>query len=123
MFESYWGDEAATREVRPRRTGGFTQATSAEWKDGDARLIDQRARDFIVTAEQQDARAPAWIEGAAARQTLRRRGGRVRPGAPVPDGRSSRSTRMPSPTGRGAHDIAYTGFTSLARADPRRRGG
>jgi long-chain acyl-CoA synthetase len=61
LFDSYWGNEAATREVKGA-DGWLRTGDVGEWRDGALRLID-RARDFIVTAGGKTI-SPSFIENA-----------------------------------------------------------
>jgi long-chain acyl-CoA synthetase len=61
LFDGYWGNEAATREVRGA-DGWLHTGDVGEWRDGALRLID-RARDFIVTAGGKTI-SPSFIENA-----------------------------------------------------------
>ena len=82
VFEGYWGNPAATREVQAE-DGWLHTGDVGEWKDGRLRLID-RARDFIVTAGGKTLVAVLHREHPA-RQPLRRRGRGLRARAQVPD--------------------------------------
>jgi len=59
LFEGYWRNEAASREVLGT-DGWLRTGDIGEWKDGALRLID-RARDFIVTAGGKTI-SPSFIE-------------------------------------------------------------
>ncbi len=59
LFECYWRNEEATREVL-HADGWLHTGDVAEWRDGALRLID-RARDFIVTAGGKTV-SPSFIE-------------------------------------------------------------
>jgi len=117
VFESYWGNEAATREVRAA-DGWLHTGDVGEWKDGRLRLID-RARDFIVTAGGKTL-APASIENALRASPY------VAEVAVFGQARKYLTALVEidydtvADWAR-AHDIAYTGFTSLA-GHPRVRG-
>ena len=110
VFESYWGNEAATREVRAE-DGWLHTGDVGEWKDGRLRLID-RARDFIVTAGGKTL-APASIENALRASPY------VAEVAVFGHARKYLTALVEidydtvADWAR-AHDIAYTGFTSLA---------
>jgi long-chain acyl-CoA synthetase len=116
-FESYWGNEAATRDVQAE-DGWLHTGDVGEWKDGRLRLID-RARDFIVTAGGKTL-APATIEN------IMRASPYVAEVAVIGHARKYLTALVEidydtvSDWAR-AHDIAYTGFTSLAE-HPRVRG-
>ena len=110
MFESYWGNEAATREVR-RADGWLHTGDVGEWKDGRLRLVD-RARDFIVTAGGKTL-APASIENALRASPY------VAEVAVFGHARKYLTALVEIDYDTVAdwartHDIAYTGFTSLA---------
>ena len=116
-FESYWGNEAATRDVQAE-DGWLHTGDVGEWRDGRLRLID-RARDFIVTAGGKTL-APATIEN------IMRASPYVAEVAVIGHARKYLTALVEidydtvSDWAR-AHDIAYTGFTSLAE-HPRVRG-
>ncbi len=59
LFECYWRNEEATREVKGA-DGWLHTGDVAEWRDGALRLVD-RARDFIVTAGGKTI-SPSFIE-------------------------------------------------------------
>lgn len=59
LFEGYWRNEDATREVMGD-DGWLRTGDIGEWRDGSLRLID-RARDFIVTAGGKTI-SPSYIE-------------------------------------------------------------
>jgi len=61
LFECYWGNEEATREVKGA-DGWLRTGDVGEWHDGVLRLVD-RARDFIVTAGGKTI-SPSFIENA-----------------------------------------------------------
>ena len=61
LFEGYWRNEEATREVKGD-DGWLRTGDVGEWRDGSLRLID-RARDFIVTAGGKTI-SPSFIENA-----------------------------------------------------------
>ena len=110
VFESYWGNEAATCEVRAE-DGWLHTGDVGEWKNGRLRLID-RARDFIVTAGGKTL-APASIENALRASPY------VAEVAVFGQARKYLTALVEidydtvADWAR-AHDIAYTGFTSLA---------
>jgi long-chain acyl-CoA synthetase len=109
-FESYWGNPAATREVRAD-DGWLHTGDVGEWKDGRLRLID-RARDFIVTAGGKTL-APASIENVL-------RGSPYLAEVAVFGHARKYLTALVEidydtvADWARAHDLAYTGFTSLA---------
>jgi long-chain acyl-CoA synthetase len=110
MFESYWGNEAATREVRAA-DGWLRTGDVGEWKDGRLRLVD-RARDFIVTAGGKTL-APATIENALRASPY------VAEVAVFGHARKYLTALVEIDLETVAdwartHDIAYAGFTSLA---------
>ena len=110
VFESYWGNEAATREVRAA-DGWLRTGDVGEWKDGRLRLVD-RARDFIVTAGGKTL-APATIENALRASPY------VAEVAVFGHARKYLTALVEidyetvADWAR-AHDLAYAGFTSLA---------
>lgn len=61
LFEGYWHNDEATREIKGA-DGWLRTGDVGEWKDGALRLID-RARDFIVTAGGKTI-SPSFIENA-----------------------------------------------------------
>src|SRR5215813_6802030 len=61
LFDGYWQNEEATREVL-RADGWLRTGDIGEWHDGALRLID-RARDFIVTVGGKTI-SPSFIENA-----------------------------------------------------------
>jgi long-chain acyl-CoA synthetase len=61
LFEGYWHNDEATREIKGA-DGWLRTGDVGEWKDGVLRLID-RARDFIVTAGGKTI-SPSFIENA-----------------------------------------------------------
>ena len=61
LFEGYWRNEEASREILGA-DGWLRTGDIGEWKDGALRLID-RARDFIVTAGGKTI-SPSFIENA-----------------------------------------------------------
>ena len=81
-FESYWGNEAATREVQAE-DGWLHTGDVGEWKDGRLRLDRSGAR-LHRHRRRQDA-GPGHDREHHARQPLRRRGRRHRARAEVPD--------------------------------------
>ena len=61
LFDGYWRNEVATREVI-RADGWLRTGDIGEWHDGALRLVD-RARDFIVTVGGKTI-SPSFIENA-----------------------------------------------------------
>jgi len=61
LFEGYWSNPEATREVKGA-DGWLRTGDVGEWRDGALRLID-RARDFLVTAGGKTI-SPSFIENA-----------------------------------------------------------
>ena len=61
LFDCYWQNDEATREVK-HADGWLRTGDIGEWRDGALRLID-RARDFIVTAGGKTI-SPSFIENA-----------------------------------------------------------
>jgi long-chain acyl-CoA synthetase len=116
LFDGYWGNPAATREVRGA-DGWLRTGDVGEWKDGRLRLVD-RARDFIVTAGGKTL-APASIEN------ILRASPYVAEVAVFGHARKYLTALVEidydtvADWAR-AQDVAYTGFTSLA-AHPRVR--
>ncbi len=110
VFEEYWGNPAATREVRAD-DGWLRTGDVGAWADGRLRLVD-RARDFIVTAGGKTL-APATIENALRASPY------VAEVAVFGHARKYLSALVEidydtvADWAR-AQDIAYTGFTSLA---------
>jgi long-chain acyl-CoA synthetase len=110
VFDEYWGNPAATREVRAE-DGWLHTGDVGEWKDGRLRLVD-RARDFIVTAGGKTL-APATIEN------ILRASPYVAEVAVFGHARKYLAALVEidydtvADWAR-AQDIAYTGFTSLA---------
>ena len=110
VFEEYWGNPAATREVRAD-DGWLHTGDVGAWADGRLRLVD-RARDFIVTAGGKTL-APATIENALRASPY------VAEVAVFGHARKYLTALIEidydtvADWAR-AHDIAYTGFTSLA---------
>ena len=61
LFDCYWQNDEATREVM-RADGWLRTGDIGEWRDGALRLVD-RARDFIVTVGGKTI-SPSFIENA-----------------------------------------------------------
>ncbi len=110
VFDEYWGNPAATHQVRAD-DGWLHTGDVGEWKDGRLRLVD-RARDFIVTAGGKTL-APASIENVLRASPY------VAEVAVFGHARKYLTALVEidyetvSDWAR-AQDIAYTGFTSLA---------
>jgi long-chain acyl-CoA synthetase len=110
VFDEYWGNPTATRQVRAD-DGWLHTGDVGEWKDGRLRLVD-RARDFIVTAGGKTL-APASIENVLRASPY------VAEVAVFGHARKYVTALVEidydtvSDWAR-AQDIAYTGFTSLA---------
>ena len=110
VFEEYWGNPAATREVRAD-DGWLHTGDVGTWAHGRLRLVD-RARDFIVTAGGKTL-APATIENALRASPY------LAEVAVFGHARKYLTALIEidydtvADWAR-AHDIAYTGFTSLA---------
>ena len=109
LFECYWRDEEATREVKGA-DGWLHTGDVGEWRDGNLRLID-RARDFIVTAGGKTI-SPSFIENALRASPY------VAEVVVFGHGRKYLTAIVEidfdtvADWAR-AHDVAYTGFTSL----------
>jgi long-chain acyl-CoA synthetase len=109
LFDSYWGNEAATREVKGA-DGWLHTGDIGEWRDGALRLID-RARDFIVTAGGKTI-SPSFIENALRASPY------VAEAVVFGHGRKYLTAIVEiefdtvADWAR-ANDVAYTGFTSL----------
>jgi long-chain acyl-CoA synthetase len=110
MFEGYWGNPAATREVRAD-DGWLHTGDVGEWKDGRLRLVD-RARDFIVTAGGKTL-APASIENVLRASPYVSEVVVFGHARKYPVALVEIDYDTVADWAR-AHDIAYTGFTSLA---------
>lgn len=110
QFEGYWNNDEATRQVKDAE-GWLHTGDVGEFRDGALRLVD-RARDFIVTAGGKTL-SPSTIENAL----------RASPyvGEAMVIGHARKFVTAlieidldtVSEWAR-AHDVAYTGFTSLA---------
>jgi long-chain acyl-CoA synthetase len=109
LFEGYWNNEAATHEVKGA-DGWLRTGDVGEWVDGSLRLID-RARDFIVTAGGKTI-SPSFIENALRASPY------VAEAVVFGHGRKYLTAVIEidfdtvADWAR-AHDVAYTGFTSL----------
>ena len=110
LFEGYWNNAEATRTVKGR-DGWLRTGDIGEWHDGALRLID-RARDFIVTSGGKTI-SPSFIE------TMLRGSPYVAEAIVFGHGRKYLSALVEIDAETVAdwarsHDVAYTGFTSLA---------
>ena len=110
VFDTYWGNPAATREVKGD-DGWLRTGDVGAWADGRLRLVD-RARDFIVTAGGKTL-APASIENVLRASPY------VAEVAVFGHARKYLTALVEidydtvADWAR-AQDVAYTGFTSLA---------
>lgn len=117
LFECYWGNEEATREVKGA-DGWLRTGDVGEWHDGALRLVD-RARDFIVTAGGKTI-SPSFIENALRASPY------VAEAVVFGHGRKYLTAIIEidfdtvADWAR-ANDVSYTGFTSLT-AHPRIEG-
>ena len=111
VFERYWRDEEATRQVKGE-DGWLRTGDVGEWNDGALRLVD-RARDFIVTAGGKTL-SPSFVENAMRATPY------IAAVAVFGHGRKYLIALVEidfdtvSDWARG-HDVIYTGFTSLAQ--------
>jgi long-chain acyl-CoA synthetase len=109
LFDGYWRNEEATREVKDA-DGWLHTGDVGEWRGGNLRLID-RARDFIVTAGGKTI-SPSFIENALRASPY------VAEAVVFGHGRKYLTAVVEidfdtvADWAR-AHDVAYTGFTSL----------
>ncbi len=114
LFEGYWRNDEATREIKGD-DGWLRTGDIGEWRDGSLRLID-RARDFIVTAGGKTI-SPSFIENALRASPY------VAEAVVFGHGRKYLTAIVEidfdtvADWAR-ANDVAYTGFTSLT-AHPR----
>ena len=114
LFEGYWQNAAATREVLGA-DGWLRTGDIGEWRDGNLRLVD-RARDFLVTAGGKTI-SPSFIENALRASPY------IAEAVVFGHGRKYLTAIVEidfdtvADWAR-ANDVAYTGFTSLA-AHPR----
>jgi long-chain acyl-CoA synthetase len=110
VFEGYWRDDAATRSVKGE-DGWLRTGDVGEWRGEALRLVD-RARDFIVTSGGKTI-SPSVIEN------LLRASPYVAEAVVIGHGRKYLTALIEidydtvADWARG-HDVAYTGFTSLA---------
>jgi len=114
LFECYWGNEEATREIKGA-DGWLRTGDIGEWRDGRLRLVD-RARDFIVTAGGKTV-SPSFIENALRASPY------VSEAVVFGHGRKYLTAIVEIEFDTVAdwartNDVAYTGFTSLT-AHPR----
>ena len=114
LFEGYWHNDDATREVKGA-DGWLRTGDVGEWRDGALRLID-RARDFLVTSGGKTI-SPSFIESALRASPY------VAEAVVFGHGRKYLTAIIEidfdtvADWAR-ANDVAYTGFTSLT-AHPR----
>jgi long-chain acyl-CoA synthetase len=110
LFEGYWNNAEATRAIKG--DDGFLHTGDiGEWRDGALRLVD-RARDFIVTSGGKTI-SPSFIE------TILRGSPYVAEAIVFGHGRKYLAALIEIDADTVAdwarsHDVAYTGFTSLA---------
>jgi long-chain acyl-CoA synthetase len=109
LFEGYWHNDDATREVKGA-DGWLRTGDVGEWRDGALRLID-RARDFLVTSGGKTI-SPSFIENALRASPY------VAEAVVFGHGRKYLTAIIEidfdtvADWAR-ANDVAYTGFTSL----------
>jgi long-chain acyl-CoA synthetase len=109
LFECYWRNDEATREVKGA-DGWLRTGDVGEWRDGALRLVD-RARDFLVTAGGKTI-SPSFIENALRASPY------IAEAVVFGHGRKYLTAIIEidfdtvADWARG-HDVAYTGFTSL----------
>ena len=112
LFDGYWANEAATREVRGA-DGWLRTGDIGEWRaPGDLRLVD-RARDFIVT-DGGKTLSPSYIENALRASPY------IAEAMVIGHARKYLTALVEIDFDSVAdwarqREIAYTGFTSLAR--------
>lgn len=110
LFDGYWNNAEATRAIKA--ADGFLRTGDVgEWRDGALRLVD-RARDFIVTSGGKTI-SPSFIE------TILRASPYVAEAIVFGHGRRYLTALIEIDADTVAdwarsHDVAYTGFTSLA---------
>jgi long-chain acyl-CoA synthetase len=110
LFDRYWNNAEATRAIKG--ADGFLRTGDVgEWRDGALRLVD-RARDFIVTSGGKTI-SPSFIE------TILRGSPYVAEAVVFGHGRRYLTALIEIDADTVAdwarsHDVAYTGFTSLA---------
>ena len=111
VFDAYWANEAATREVKGA-DGWLRTGDIGEWRaPGDLRLVD-RARDFIVT-DGGKTLSPSYIENALRASPY------IAEAMVIGHARKYLTALVEIDFDSVAdwareHEIAYTGFTSLA---------
>ena len=111
VFDRYWNNDEATREVKAA-DGWLRTGDVGEWRDGDLRLVD-RARDFIVT-DGGKTLSPSYIENALRASPY------IAEAMVIGHARKYLTALVEidfdtvADWAR-AHDVSYTGFTSLAR--------
>ena len=109
FFECYWRNDEATREVKGA-DGWLRTGDVGVWRDGALRLVD-RARDFLVTAGGKTI-SPSFIENALRASPY------IAEAVVFGHGRKYLTAIIEidfdtvADWAR-AHDVAYTGFTSL----------
>jgi long-chain acyl-CoA synthetase len=112
LFEYYWNNPAATREIKGA-DGWLRTGDVGEWRDGALRLID-RARDFIVTSGGKTI-SPSTIENVLRTSPY------VAEAVVIGHGRKYLTALIEIDADTVAdwarsHDVPYTGFTSLAES-------
>jgi long-chain acyl-CoA synthetase len=110
LFDGYWNNAEATRAISGE-DGFLRTGDVGEWRDGALRLVD-RARDFIVTSGGKTI-SPSFIE------TILRGSPYVAEAIVFGHGRRYLTALIEIDADTVAdwarsHDVAYTGFTSLA---------
>jgi long-chain acyl-CoA synthetase len=110
LFDGYWNNAEATRAIKAA-DGYLRTGDVGEWRDGALRLVD-RARDFIVTSGGKTI-SPSFIE------TILRGSPYVAEAIVFGHGRRYLTALIEIDADTVAdwarsHDVAYTGFTSLA---------
>ena len=109
LFECYWRNDEATRDAKGA-DGWLRTGDVGEWRDGALRLVD-RARDFLVTAGGKTI-SPSFIENALRASPY------IAEAVVFGHGRKYLTAIIEidfdtvADWAR-AHDVAYTGFTSL----------
>jgi len=110
LFDGYWNNAEATRAIKGA-DGYLRTGDVGEWRDGALRLVD-RARDFIVTSGGKTI-SPSFVE------TILRGSPYVAEAVVFGHGRRYLTALIEIDADTVAdwarsHDVAYTGFTSLA---------